>query len=85
MAIGMYAVGTHAVGAPGVDFVQAAQQAVVSSPLLPDDAKMAVKDFLKESFKVLWDNLDQLLDISPPDHLLRWWDIVVEIVKTLIT
>ena len=46
---------------------------------------MAVKDFLKESFKVLWDNLDQLLDISPPDHLLRWWDIVVEIVKTLIT
>lgn len=83
MSIGSHAIGSHAIGA-GDDYVLVAQQAVATSPLLPDDAKMAIKDFIKESFKVLWDNLDQLVDITPPDALLQWWNIFIEIVRSLL-
>jgi len=65
--------------------LQAATDAVVSSPLLSPDAKMAIKDFLKESYEEIWHTLDDLLSIDIPQELMQWWDVVAEIIKNLIT
>ena len=79
-------VGMHPIaGAPiGSGPILGVTQAVETSPKLSSEAKEAITQFLKESFKVLWENLEQLLDLPPPDHLVQWWDILLEIIRNLL-
>ncbi|MBE9489475.1 MAG: hypothetical protein IMY67_04205 [Bacteroidetes bacterium] len=59
--------------------------AIENTELMPDDAKRAVKDYIKDSFNDLWNTFEELIEIQPPDGLLEYWDIVLQIIQSLMT
>ena len=44
---------------------------------IPEDAKKAIKDFLKETFKESWNTINELMNVQPPTELLEYWDFVI--------
>lgn len=57
---------------------------IQNSELIPSDAKRAIKEYLQESFDNLWFNIEDILNLEPPSFLLKNWDLVVDLVNTLI-
>ncbi len=55
-----------------------------SIDLIPPDAKKAIKDFLIDTHEKLWSKLEELVDILPPDELLEYWEIFLEVLKTFL-
>jgi hypothetical protein len=57
--------------------------AIDKTELMPVDAKIAIKDFIKESYNELWSHLNELIDIKPPTELIEYWNIFVQIIQNL--
>ena len=81
MTLGTVTLGTGVLGASTVDKVV---EAIEISSDIPTDAKMAIRDFIKESFQNLWESLEDLIEIQPPTELLEYWNLVIELVQKLI-
>ena len=58
--------------------------AIEKSEIIPFDAKRAIKEFLDDSFDNLWVNIEDILNLDPPVDLLDNWDLVIELVNTLL-
>lgn len=56
-------------------------EAVSESELIPVDAKAAIKDFLRETFGDLWINVQDIANLTPPDWLIEYWDIILEVIS----
>lgn len=59
--------------------------AITESEIIPPDAKEALKDYLKDTFRDLWSSLEDILHLDPPAELLEHWDKLVELVKLLMS
>lgn len=81
MVFGGSAIGTTAFGELPVEKVV---EAIELSSDIPPVAKQAVKEFVKDSFKSLWDTIEELILVDPPSELLEWWPIIEEICKKLM-
>jgi len=81
MTLGTTPLGTTPLGTIGLDEVV---DAIEVSSEIPPDAKKAVVEFIKDTFKEAWDTLDDLLKLQPPTELADYWDIVITIVQGLI-
>jgi hypothetical protein len=60
------------------------RDAIEKTELIPVDAKQAIKDYLRETFNDLWNKLEDIFAIDPPIDLLENWDLLVDLVKTLL-
>ncbi len=58
-------------------------EAVYKSELLTPDMKDAIRDFIKNSYKKSWETIEQLYNLSPPQELVEYWNLFLEILKTL--
>lgn len=63
--------------------VEDAVNAVEVSSDIPPDAKRAFKDFIRENFQSLIENLSNLENYTVPDSLTEYWPIVIEIFQRL--
>lgn len=75
-----YGTGTYGEGVYG----QVAS-AITESEIIPPDAKEALNDYLKDTFRDLWSSLEDILRLDPPAELLEHWGNLVELVKLLMS
>jgi len=80
MTLGAHPLGSRPLGA-GADKV--VLDAIQETELIPYDSKIAIKDFIKESFNELWSNFNELLSITPPPELIEYWDVVIQIIQQI--
>jgi hypothetical protein len=80
MTLGRSTLGSSPLGG---DPLIIAIDAIEKTELMPADAKIAIKDFIKESYNELWSHLNELIDIKPPTELIEYWDILVQIIQNL--
>jgi hypothetical protein len=79
MSPGFSPIGTTPIGG-----VERLVEAVELASDIPRDAKEAIKDFVKETYQNLWENLEELINLSPPTELVEYWEFVIELVQKLI-
>ena len=59
------------------DEIEAASQ-------IPPDAKVAIKDYLKENFDEIFEKLSDLENYPAPEFISEWWPLIVEIIQKVI-
>jgi hypothetical protein len=59
--------------------------AITESEIIPPDAKRALKNYLRDTFRDLWSSLEDILYIDPPAEVLEHWDKLLDLVRYLIS
>ncbi|ABE53696.1 hypothetical protein Sden_0403 [Shewanella denitrificans OS217] len=57
---------------------------IEKSEIIPEDAKRAIKDFLKDTFHDLWNELQDIFDLEPPLQLLEHWEPLLEMLQSML-
>ena len=57
---------------------------IASSDLIPSDANLAIRKFIRDSFNDLWSTIEELSNLNPPNEVSEYWEIAVQILQTLI-
>jgi len=85
MTLGASAIGATAIGATAIGASPRQQVliAIENTDLMPDDAKRAIKNYIKDTFNEVWNTFEELIEVHPPSELLEYWDIVLQIVQSL--
>ena len=80
MTFGELPFGTTPFGA--TDLNKLVNEIKVSSEI-PPDAKKAVTEYLKNTFREVWETLGELVELQPPPVVAEYWDIVLAIIQNL--
>jgi len=76
-------IGSHPIGGWSILDQEVVKAIELSSNISPD-AKQAIKDFVKETYKNSWESFEELVSLSPPAEIAEYWELVVELVQMLI-
>jgi len=63
--------------------IEKAVQIIDSKETIPKDARKAIKDFIKDSFQEIVENLNDLTDIIP-EPILEYADLIIEVIRSVI-
>ena len=64
-----------------ISVVAAVQKEVMLSDKLSEAEKVKIIDWSQDSYGSVWEQLSDLLEVSPPPELLQCWEIFLEIIK----
>ncbi|MGB0693707.1 MAG: hypothetical protein ACPGPD_13375, partial [Pseudomonadales bacterium] len=78
MSLGTHPLGTVPLGAAGP--VSQIEKALEIETKIPLEARIEVQEFIRDSYKDLWEEIPDLLEVTPPPEIAEWWDVVLEII-----
>ena len=58
-------------------------EAIEKAEILSRNAQKELINFVEETFNQLWDSALDLLDITPPENLVEYWDLFMQVIEML--
>ncbi len=68
---------------PATITLEKVTDAIELSSDIPYDAKMAVKDFVKENFEEIIKNIDSISNLDVPQEIIEYLPELIEILKVI--
>lgn len=59
-------------------------EAIKEAEVLSKNAQKELINFVKETYNERWERAQDLLDIAPPEDLIEYWDLFIQVIEILV-